>query len=781
MLFFCFAFSLGVLLGSAIPELPSLLSYILFGLLLCACALGCWWRKYSWLGLILVGLAGGWFWSIGWGLWQEHYELPVSGEDWIVEGRIANLPKYQQRRVRFNFAVEDMIPLSAARESPAVKKLRISWYGMPAGTQLLPGQKWRFTIRAFRPHSFMNPGGFDYERWLLQNGIQGSGYVRQDASLLQPARGYFFARLRMSIRNRIERIPASSQSQGIINALMIGDRSHLADETWQVLLRTGISHLIAISGLHITLVGGLIFFLALGFFNLLPWKLSSLRSAAFLALGVIWFYAFSVGFSVPTQRATLMLSVLFLTTVFMRRPQLLLSYALALALVLLVHPLAGFNGGFYLSFVAAAIILLLGRYLFTPRFFPSRLARARHYFVKLCLLQLLLVLCLTPFTLLFFHAFSPLGFFVNLIAIPVTSFILMPWIIATWLLLFLIPSLGSASIALLAAVIERLYIPLEWLAAQDGSFIHLGQPSLWVIALALIGMAVFLFQSRPSFYFLASLFFLPLFFPPSSSPAEGSVQVSFLDVGQGLAVHIRTATHNLLYDVGPRYSASFNAGSGIIVPYLHSYGITRLDRIIISHQDMDHRGGLTGLLKHIKVASLMLSFRHSDMKSYEWTQCIAGEQWRWDGVFFQVLHPPAGYATKEKDKNNTSCVLLVSIGKKRLLLTGDIEKEVEDKLHQELGELKLAILQVPHHGSSSSSHLEWIRSIRPDYAVFSAGFGNAFSHPAREVMERYADSARLITWQTGAAQFRMNDQEVVYMGGERARTKRYWHGNFRNY
>ena len=713
---------------------------------------------------------------MGWGLWKEHYELPTHGDDWIVEGQIASLPEYQHGRVRFEFIVHNMTSLSVPQQNPTVNKLRVSWYKMPLGTELLPGQRWRFVMRVFTPHSFINPGGFDYERWMFEKGIQGAGYVRGEASLLAPATGYFFTRLRMSIRNQIESLDTSTESKAIISALMIGDRSHLSDDVWQVFFRNGISHLIAISGLHITLVGGLMFLLALSFFYFFS-RISSTRVAAFFSLGAIWFYAFCVGFSLPTQRATVMISVIFITTIFLRQPQLLFSYVLALASVLFMHPLAGFNNGFYFSFVAAAIILLAGRYLFVNRYFTTPYMRMRHYLIRFVLLQILLVISLTPFSALFFHAFSLLGLVVNLIAIPITTFILMPWILATWVFIFLIPPLGQISLNLLAYVMHILYQPLERLAMSDWALIQLTQPTIFLIICAVLGLIFVIVQPRPSFYILGGICFLPLFFAPSTAPAPGSAHITFLDVGQGLAIHIRTATRNLLYDVGPRYSRNFDA-SDIIIPYLHSYGITRLDRIIVSHRDTDHAGGLDGLLKDMEIESLMLNFPSSLTQEYEKTKCITGMRWVWDGVQFEIIHPDATYPISDKRRNNNSCVLLMSIGDERLLLSGDIEEDIEEQLLDRFDNLKASILQVPHHGSSSSSGLNWVKFVQPDYAVFSAGYNNPFSHPRPEIFDRYEDSERLITWQTGSAHFEMNAHTTVYRGGWRYKIKRYWHRDF---
>jgi len=769
MLFACLAFSLTVLAVGLMPQLPSFSWYLAIALALFAISWS--WRHWGFnlFFFVWLGLACGWSWAVGWGLW--HTQDRLVNAEMLVVGQVTDLPKSSAERVRFDLVVDRVIS-SSPSQSGRIKKLRITWYD--SEVKVKPGQTWRLKIKAFRPHSFLNPNGFDYEGWMMQKGIQGNAYVRE-GTLLEPAKGHLFSRLRLMVSNRIMALKVSQESRSIISALMIGDRNYLSDETWQLLFRTGISHLIAISGLHLTLVAGTIYLLAFfvfSRFSLLPPR----QAAAWLTLFFGWFYALSVGFSLPTQRAALMMSCFLIAVIFVRRPNLLLSYVIALALVLAVQPLAGFSGGFYLSFAAVAIVLLAGRRLF------SRLegkASVFHYAKQLIRLQLLLVLCLTPFSAFFFNAISILGLAVNLIAIPITSFILMPWILITWVLLFVFPSLGSWSLLFLGELIEYIYSFLAYLASYDWAIVYLARPKLLLIPLALVGAALWLLQPRLSFYLLGALFFAPIFFFPTQKIEEGNLRILFLDVGQGLAVHLQTANHNILFDAGPRYSVTFDAGSDIIAPYFHSYGLTKLDRIIISHNDKDHGGGLKGLLEHIKVNQLMLNFNPLDnpVKEQERVSCLTGQSWQWDGVTFQVLHPAVDYTSRKK--NNRSCVILVTTGNNRLLLTGDIEKEVE-KILVKLYDMKVNILQVPHHGSSSSSHLKWVEETNPDYAIFSAGYRNPFSHPNMKVVQRYekGGSRSLISWQQGAIEFEMNDEEVVYRGNERARRKRYWHHNY---
>lgn len=771
MLSACLAFSLTVLAVGLIPALPSVSWYLIIALMLFVISLACWRLGFKLCFCIWLGLACGWSWAVGWGLWRTQH--PLINAEMVVEGRVTDLPEVGAERVRFNLAVDKIIS-SSSSQSGRIKKLRISWYDLPPATEIEPGQSWRFKIKAFRPHSFLNPNGFDYEGWMMQKGIQGNAYVREGV-LLAEARGHFFSRLRWMVSNKIMVLETSTQSKSIIAALMIGDRNHLSDETWQLLFRTGISHLIAISGLHLTLVAGTIYLIA--FFVFSRFSLFSPRlAAAWLTLFFGWLYALSVGFSLPTQRAALMLSCFLIAIIFLRRPNLLLSYVIALSLVLAAQPLAGFSGGFYLSFAAVAIVLLAGRRLFSRFEGKNSLF---HYAKQLVRLQILLMLCLTPFSAFFFNAVSILGLAVNLIAIPITSFILMPWILITWALLFVLPSIGSLSLLFLGELVEVIYWFLAFLASYDWAVVYLARPPLLLIPLALIGAALWLLHPRPSFYLLGAVFFAPIFFFPTQKIEEGSLRVVFLDVGQGLAVHLQTANHNMLFDAGPRYSVSFDAGSDIIASYFHSYGLTGLDRIIISHNDKDHGGGLVGLLEHIKVNQLMLNFNPLNklVREQKRISCLAGQNWQWDGVSFEVLHPSASYTSRKK--NNRSCVILVTIGDNRLLLTGDIEKEVE-KILIKLYDMKVNILQVPHHGSSSSSHLKWVDEVDPDYAVFSAGYRNPFSHPSPKVVERYEEggSLSLVSWRQGAIEFEMNDEEVVYRGSERKRRKRYWHHNY---
>ena len=735
--------------------------------------------------LALLALILGGLWSAGWGIWQMRYGLPDAWQrkDLQAIGYVASLPQTDSRRVRFEFAIQKIWdPDGVLVSSSPIKKVQLSWYHKPADVEIRAGQQWRLVMRVRRPHSFMNPGGFDYEAFLFQRGLQAQGYIRGAPALLATDRAYPVTRLRQSIKSRFARLDISPQARGTFNALLIGDRGDLAPDTRRLLQRNGISHLIAISGLHLTMVGGMLFLLLLPLLHRfcrpgsILARFPPLRCAAVLVLPLLWCYAFLAGFSLPTQRALLMFTVFLLTILFGRFYRLATVYLLAMTLVLLVNPLAALSAGFYLSFAAAGFILLIGSKLARDRrvSHASLGLRFRDYFLALALLQIALGFLLAPIILFFFHEFSLAGFVVNLIAIPLTTFILMPWLFFNTALLFCAPDLIGPSFQLLAAGVDLCYAGLAFLASRSWSWVQLPQPSLFALLAAGCGVLVWVCRRRLADSLIAALFFVPLLLPVDNAPASGQLRVTFLDVGQGLAVHLRTARHQLIYDTGAAYSDSASAGTLVLLPYLRHQGRTDLDRIIVSHLDKDHSGGLADLLAHASSEDLMLNFAtQSDIPVLP---CSAGQAWNWDGVWFEIVHPSAAY----ENRNDGSCVLSVTAGRHHLLLTGDVTARAERDFVPRLRGLPVDVLQAPHHGSADASSPLLVHRTRPRYAVFAAGHLNYYGHPHQRILQRYRQegSHPIVLWRTGAVTFELGGEKIVYNKGYRLMNKRYWHRNY---
>ena len=843
LLVFLPSFCLAVILLSYLPSLPPPLAYLGVALLGTLALLWLVFKRKRGKH-ILAALLCAWIWAVGWGLHHSSQALPQEweGKDLILQGHIVSIPKDIRIAASFYFKPSRIIkapplnqdrqnrqdnkiikspPLSQDRQNrqdnkiikaPPLspdsqdsqdsqdlqqaqkfipKKLRISWYGKPPERVLAPGQEWLLTVRLKRPHSLRNPGSFDYERWTAENGIVATGYIRKHAELLGELkpRSFHLNKLRWQTLQKLK--ASGAQSQGIIAALMLGERGLLQPAEKLAIRRGGISHLLAISGMHLTLVGGgifLLFFLLLRHFP----ALAPMTTAALLCLGFVWFYAAWTGFSLATQRAALMLSVFLLSIIIRKFSPPPLVFFLAMAFVLLLDPLAGTNGGFYLSFAAVALVYASLRHVLPVikpqrlRYPPSIIGKCLSYSYDLLVIQWLIMLGLLPLGLLFFHEFSWLGLGINLLAIPLTSFVIMPWLLFANLLLFVHAAAGNFLLVVLGSFIAWFYAKLVFLIEQIPGFLVLPQPGVWGLSLVALAILVLVFWLRPYNYFLGLLLLLAGLFPRTDTIPYGEFQVRFLDVGQGSAVHLRTRTKHLLYDTGASFSSGANIGSLVLAPYFKQQGLVEIDRLVVSHNDKDHAGGMFGLMEDIKVGTLMLNFtpathehapQTKTLPPRQATECRRGDSWEWDGVSFRVLHPPVG--ENYRNKNDNSCVLLISSGRVSVLLTGDITKKIERSLVAGYPELKADLLQAPHHGSKTSSSRELLRAVAPKHVVFSSGYRNPFRHPAREVVRRYQELSSKphlwSTWREGSVLFHLDKDSVRHLDSYRRNHKRYWH------
>jgi len=276
----------------------------------------------------------------------------------------------------------------------------------------------------------------------------------------------------------------------------------------------------------------------------------------------------------------------------------------------------------------------------------------------------------------------------------------------------------------------------------------------------------------------AALLCLPLLWPARDRPQPGEVELLVMDVGQGLAVWVRTHRHRLLYDAGPAADGGFDAGERVVVPTLHALGEDGLDRVLLSHGDRDHAGGMPAVRRAFAEPPLLAPA--GAVPGAAWP-CHGGEAWRWDGVAFTVLHPAAGtrYAG-----NASSCVLRIQTDHGALLLTGDIGANEEAQLlASSPGLLRADVALVAHHGSAGSSSAAWVRAVSPRLALVSSGHGNRFGHPRGEVVQRWrlagaevlgtADSGALRVW-LGAEGLQVREQRLFerrwWDAAERARS-----------
>ncbi|MBZ0105454.1 MAG: DNA internalization-related competence protein ComEC/Rec2 [Sulfuricella denitrificans] len=776
------AFAAGVWLLQQQPALPPLYwAWLLLPLALLAFALR---RASSWPARGLkhlcsktLWLAFGFFWAASFAQMRLADALPErwEGQDIRISGVIAGLPASNARGLRFEFDVEKVITPGA--HVPG--HIQLSWFdggfGRPAVhavPPLHPGERWELSVRLKRPHGNANPFGFDYEAWLLERNIRATGYVREAPEnrrmterVYRPA--YLIEVVREAASRRLSLVLVNRPYAGVLKALAIGEQNAIPPAQWQVFLRTGVNHLMSISGLHVTMISG--FFFALAYWL---WRRSAAltlwlpaRKAAVLA-GVMAALAYALlsGFGVPTQRTLYMLSVVAVALWLGRTSSPFSVVSLALLVVLLLDPWAVMSPGFWLSF--GAVVAMMGAGV-------GRIGRP-HWLAEWGRVQWAVTLALVPALLAMFQQISIVSPLANAVAIPLISLVVTP--------LTLLGTILPLDFMLFAAhlAMEGCMRFLTWLSALPVAVWQQHGPPVWTLLLAMLGVLWLLLPRGFPARWLGAIWFLPMFMVLPPRPVQGELWLTVLDVGQGLAVVARTRDHALLYDTGPQFGAEADSGSRIIVPFLRGTGIRRLDGMVISHDDLDHSGGAQSVLQAEPVEWLLSSLPPESPALNGVTinsRCFAGQTWEWDGVKFAMLHPPLdSYQYDGFKDNDRGCVLKISSAFGSVLLPADIERVSEqDLLERSPQPLAADVLVVPHHGSLTSSTEAFIDAVHPATAIFTVGYRNRFGHPKADVVERYRKRG-IKTWRTdksGALELRFGD-DGLSLQGQRQLRKRYW-------
>jgi len=764
------AFAAGIIALQMQPELPMVWPWALAGLLLGVPAMV--WRS-NWPAR-LIGILACLALGLAWAAWRAEIRLADAlpgaweGRDIEVVGVVAALPQEFSQGSRFEFAVETVSTATAV----VPPRIMLSWYqGQRDGEEfvrlpLKPGERWQLTVRLKRPHGNANPNGFDYEAWLLERNIRATGYVRQNPPLRltemvwQP--DYVIERLRYRVRASFaEMLPAAQYPwAGILVALAVGDQRAIQGDLWNTFNRTGTTHLMSISGLHVTMFAALFALLTSAVWRRVPalaLRLPAQKAALLAGCLAALFYALLAGFAVPAQRTLYMLLVAALAMGSGRIVAPSRTLCLALLVVLLIDPWAVLAAGFWLSFGAVGALLYVGSATVGGE--SGWRGKIRAWGV----VQWAATLASLPVLLLVFQQFSLVSPLANAVAIPVVSFIVTPLA----LLAAVIPWWPIAALA--HAVLGWLMLSLDWCATWP--VWQAPAPPLWAAIAAGFGVAICLLPRAMPGRLLGAFFLLPALFWPVERPAEGEAWVTVLDVGQGLAVVVRTREHTLIYDPGPLYSAESDAGQRVVVPYLRALGISRVDVLMVTHRDSDHAGGTVSVRAALAVDKVLASTGEADAEP-----CRAGQNWMWNGVRMEVLHPLADDYDEKRKSNNLSCVLRIEAGGRRMLLTSDIEARDEAALlKRDPASLAAEVLLVPHHGSRTSSTPEFIAAVGAQHALIPVGYRNRFGHPKADVVERHvASGARL--WRTdrdGALRVAMGPEALAISAWREAR-QRYW-------
>ena len=719
----------------------------------------------------------------------QHTELAaeLEGQDVLLTGVVAAMPQSNEAGVRFRLQVEQAVRNGQPVTVPPLVYLgwyygNLGWADNGEAPELLlqpqtlrAGERWQFQARLKAPHGNRNPHGFDYELWLWEQGLQATGTVRAGPRDAAPLRlgstwQHPVEALRQSVRERIYERVAERRLAGLIAALVVGDQNAIDRSDWDVFRATGVAHLMSISGLHVTMFAWLAAAL-LGW----AWRRSAtlclLWPAQHAAVvgGMLLASAYAVfsGWGVPSQRTICMLVTVGLLRLSGRRWPWPVVWALACAVVVAADPWALTQAGFWLSFVAVAVLFASGPATSTAQ---GAVASARGMLRE----QWVITIALTPLSLILFGQVSLVGMLANALAIPWVTLVVTPLAMAG---IFLAPLWDLAAMATLA-----LSVFLEWLMRWPWVTLSLPQAPLWAGLCAIAGAGVLALRLPWVVRAAGVPLLVPLLFWPVPQPEPGQFDLLAADIGQGNAVLLRTANHALLYDAGPRFSRESDAGHRVLVPLLRALDV-QLDMLMLSHRDSDHSGGAAAVLGMQRQAHLLSSIEddHELQLLRPAQRCVAGQRWRWDGVDFEVLHPQAQDYVSHGRPNAMSCVLRVASQAvpgqppRVALLVGDIERPQELRLLAQGANLRADLLLVPHHGSKTSSSAEFLQAVAPTLAVVQAGYRNRFGHPAAPVLERYREREVTVidSPHCGALTWRSDRPSLVRC--ERTEGRRYWH------
>ena len=715
--------------------------------------------------------------------WNAHYaqkrlshvlSIEYEGKDLVLEGRVNALPQSSPSGAKFSFQVDQAF-LGRERIESFPPQVYLSWQPAWRNPQkvpdVIPGQRWEFKVKIKRPYGSLNPHTFDFERWSFHQDFGASGSVRSGELLLEQDIGLTEFSLAMEyqrwkLRQKIGRLlPRDARYGGVISALVMGDQNAIAQEDWHVFNATGIGHLISISGLHVTMLAGFGAMIASYLWrrNALPLLIPVGKTAAVAGFLTAFIYAWLAGFQIPAQRTMYMVGVVAFALWSGRSPRSFDIWWWALAFVLVIDPMAPYTPGFWLSFGAVAAILyamqdsdgLLG--------VPTGRELEVHWRYRLtqalreaCRVQAVVTIALLPLTLYWFYQVSIVSPLANAFAIPVVSYIVTPLAIAGALLPDFI---GKWLLIPAHATMEYLALVLTWMAHWKWAIAWSSQPTWWALGLSVIAIIVAIRPGSIQESWVSRVIGLALcttlFIQPITNThlAKGEFRATVLDIGQGTAVLIETASKRLLYDTGP-IQGKDNAGQRIILPYLRGRGINHVDRMVISHSDSDHLGGAASLLKEMTFDSMMGSLPSANPlltnlqnRKVPSIPCRFGQKWSWDGVDFHIWHPHEDTRFEEQQTrkpNEMSCVLEVRNHNTSFWLTGDVEKQGEADITARLDQTALdnlkgkqLIFMAPHHGSKTSSSQELLTALSPDEAFAQNGYRNRYGHPHPTVMARY--------------------------------------------
>jgi competence protein ComEC len=654
-------------------------------------------------------------WALGHQGWMSDKHMPDSSiiNNAQIQGTIVSIPVNSNGRSQFQFEIHSL------NQVLVKSKVNLSCYNNCP--QFTVGQVWQFQVKLKKPENLQNPGSYDFKKKLIANHIGWSGYLKPSQAVLidNQSNPNILLSVREYLGQQLEKLIQNQQTLGIIQALSLGLTQHIDKDHWNLFRNTGTTHLMVISGAHIALISGSIYWLLLWLWSrsefLCLYKPAA-QAAGFAGILAALLYALLAGFSPPVQRSFIACTLILLSNLLGYKFTGWQGWRYGLLLVLVLEPHTVLLPGFYLSFLAVAILIGTSqRFRYTG-------------FRKNLLLQSACLIGLLPFTLYWFSYGATDGIVANLIAIPLVGYFLVPLSLISVALSCISPKIPFF-FSLINFLVESLITYLHWV--DNLSFINITFHMPSILILFSLTISIFIIFFMPALALIPSALILLIcsFFPFYPRPKIGEAYINVLDVGQGLAIFIATAKHTLIYDTGSKFYQGSDMGKLAIIPYLKIAGVKQINKIIISHPDMDHRGGLTSIEEEFPLEELLVN---SPAFYGRGKNCHLYPDWDWDGIHFHFLAIKQNFP----GKNNTSCVLKINSDKSSVLLTGDIEKPSEYYLiSNNKKELTSDFLVVAHHGSKTSSSNAFIQAVSPRFAIISAGLDNRFHFPHKETLK----------------------------------------------
>lgn len=631
-----------------------------------------------------------------------------------LQGHIYSIPIVTSDKTQFSFKIT-----SLNNKKVKINALMSCYKNCP---KFEVGQFCEFKAKLKRPINLGNPKSFDYVSWLGSKHISWVGNIENNTVHLTNAKTIYkpFVSIRAKLNERLEEIYLDKNTLGIFQALTLGLTHYISKEQWDLFRRTGTTHLIDISGEHIALIGGFtyaIFKIFLRFIPKLVLKIPIQTTASIGAIIIGFLYSLIAGFTVPTQRALVTAILMMVHNFCSKRLSIWQAWRYALFGVLLLEPHSVFMLGFYFSFIAVAILILINQRYSTKGI------------KKILIMQFACLVGLMPLSLYWFSYISFSGMLANLFAIPLVGFIIVPLALIITFLSNIVVIPGT--IFILQTLINFLLIVLQYIDKFLSIDINFSFPEVYLPLACMTAMLLLIFCPVRIIKPAGAILFIASFFPHFEKIKNGEGKIDVLDVGQGLAVLVRTKNHTLIYDTGVKFYKGSDIGKLVLIPYLKKLGIKKIDKVVISHPDMDHRGGLESLEKEYKINEFIFDNPTFYKKG---VSCHNYPSWQWDDVTFRFFP----IQKQLKSKNNNSCILQIANRKGKMLLTGDIEKIGEYYLIDNYKEaLASTVLLVPHHASKTSSTNEFLKVVNPKYAVASYGFDNRYHFPHQELVKRY--------------------------------------------